>query len=74
MRFFGLGGRVMEKLDVTVTLLSSAEIFQAPERGRIDAAEYSLPTIDQKLGFHTIVKYNYYPGWHQQATLAAVSI
>ena len=74
MRFFGLGGRVMEKLDVTVTLLSSAEIFQALEKGRIDATEYSLPTIDQKLGFYSIVKYNYYPGWHQQATLAELLI
>ena len=32
MRFFGLGGKVM-----------------------------------QKLGFYKAVKYNYYPGWHQQA-------
>jgi TRAP-type mannitol/chloroaromatic compound transport system substrate-binding protein len=69
MRFFGLGGRVMEKLGVAVTLLSSADIFQALEKGVIDATEYSLPAIDQKLGFHTIVKHNYYPGWHQQTTL-----
>jgi TRAP-type mannitol/chloroaromatic compound transport system substrate-binding protein len=74
MRFYGLGGRVMEKLGVAVTMLSSAEIFQALERGRIDATEYSLPTIDQKLGFHSIVKYNYFPGWHQQATIAELLI
>ena len=74
MRFFGLGGRVMEKLDVAVTLLSSAEIFQALEKGVIDATEYSLPIIDQKLGFYNIVKYNYYPGWHQQATLVELLI
>ncbi len=32
MRFYGLGGRVMEKLGVAVTMLSSAEIFQAWKR------------------------------------------
>ncbi|MAE66477.1 MAG: C4-dicarboxylate ABC transporter [Phycisphaeraceae bacterium] len=74
MRFFGLGGRVMEKLGVSVTLLSSAEIFQALEKGVIDATEYSLPTIDQKLGFHQIVKHNYFPGWHQQATFTEMLI
>ena len=74
MRFYGLGGRVMEKLGVAVTLLSSAEIFQALEKGVIDATEYSMPSIDRKLGFYSIVKYNYFPGWHQQATLLELLI
>ena len=28
-----------------------------------------MPAIDERLGFYKVVKYNYYPGWHQQATL-----
>lgn len=40
----------------------------------IDATEYSLPTIDQKLGFHSIVKYNYFPGWHQQSTIVEMLV
>lgn len=74
MRFFGLGGKVMQKLGVAVTLLPAGEIFQALEKGVIDATEFSFPLVDQKLGFHKIVKYNYYPGWHQQATLLEMLI
>lgn len=68
MRFFGLGARVMEKLQVSTVLLGGSEIYQALEKGVIDATEFSMPSIDQNLGFHKLVKFNYFPGWHQQAT------
>jgi len=68
MRFFGLGGEVMQKLGVSTSLLPGGEIFPALEKGAIDATEFSMPAIDQRLGFYKVVKYNYYPGWHQQAT------
>ncbi|MGF1763081.1 TRAP transporter substrate-binding protein [Aliivibrio kagoshimensis] len=69
MRFFGLGGAVMEKLGVGTVQLPGGEIFGALEKGAIDATEFSQPAIDQRLGFHKIVKYNYFPGWHQQSTV-----
>lgn len=69
MRFYGLGANVMAKLGVGTVQIPPAEIFGALEKGAIDAAEFSLPQVDQMLGFHKIVKYNYFPGWHQQATL-----
>ena len=69
MRFFGFGGKVMEKLGVSVSLMPAGEIFPALEKGAIDATEFSFPAIDEKLGFYKIVKYNYFPGWHQQSTL-----
>jgi TRAP-type mannitol/chloroaromatic compound transport system substrate-binding protein len=69
MRFFGLGADVMEKLGVGTVQLPGGEIFRALEKGAIDASEFSQPAIDQRLGFHKIVKYNYFPGWHQQATV-----
>jgi TRAP-type mannitol/chloroaromatic compound transport system substrate-binding protein len=68
MRFFGLGAEVMQKFGVQTSLLPGGEIFAALEKGAIDATEFSLPAVDQLLGFHQIVKHNYYPGWHQQAT------
>ena len=68
MRFFGLGGRVMQKLGVSVNILPGGEIFPALEKKVIDAAEFSMPVIDENMGFHKLVKYNYFPGWHQQAT------
>jgi TRAP-type mannitol/chloroaromatic compound transport system substrate-binding protein len=68
MRFFGLGARVMQKLGVSTQLLAGADIYPALEKGVIDATEFSMPTIDIKLGFHQIAKNNYYPGWHQQVS------
>jgi TRAP-type mannitol/chloroaromatic compound transport system substrate-binding protein len=65
MRFFGLGAQVMQKLGVSTQLLAAADIYQALERGVIDATEFSMPAMDIKLGFHQIAKFNYFPGWHQ---------
>jgi len=68
IRFAGLGGKVMQKAGASVTMLPGGEIFQALEKGNIDATEFSLPEVDEKLGFHQIVKNNYFPGWHQTFT------
>jgi len=74
MRFYGLGGQVMQKLGVSVTLLPPGEIFPALEKGAIDATEFSMPSLDKNLGFYKVCKYNYFPGWHQQATLTELLI
>ena len=68
IRFAGLGGEVIQGLGGSVTLLPGGEIFQALERGAIDATEFSLPAVDQQLGFDRIAQYNYFPGWHQPFT------
>ena len=68
IRFAGLGGKVIEKLGASVTMLPGSEIFQALEKGAIDATEFALPIVDQQLGFDRVAKYNYYPGWHQPFT------
>lgn len=69
MRIFGLGGKVLQKLGVDTQLLGGGDVFPALERGTIDAAEFSMPAIDLKLGFHQVAKHYYFPGWHQQSTL-----
>ena len=68
IRFAGLGGKVMERLGASVTMMPGGELFQALEKGTIDATEFSMPAIDQILGFDQIVKYNLFPGWHQPFT------
>ena len=68
MRFFGLGAQVMAKLGVQTRALAPGEIYAALQAGTLDATEFSLPAMDQKLGFHQVAKYYYFPGWHQQAT------
>ena len=65
IRFAGLGGKVIEQLGASVTMIPGGEIFQALEKGAIDASEYSLPIVDEALGFDRIAKINYFPGWHQ---------
>jgi TRAP-type mannitol/chloroaromatic compound transport system substrate-binding protein len=68
MRFFGLGAKVMQKLGAKTEQLPPGEIYQALESGTIDAAEFSLPAMDQRFGFNKVAHYYYFPGWHQQAT------
>ncbi len=74
MRFYGLGGQVMQDLGVAVSVIPGGEIFQALEKGVLDGTEYSMPAIDEKLGFYRAAPYNYYPGWHQQATILELLI
>ena len=68
IRFAGIGGKVLERLGASVTMIPGGEIYQALEKGAIDASEFSLPIVDQSLGFNRIASYNYFPGWHQPAT------
>lgn len=68
MRISGLGGKVLNNLGASTQLIAGGEIFVALERGRIEATEFSLPIIDQSLGFQNVAKYYYFPGWHQPAS------
>ena len=74
IRFAGIGGKVMERAGASVTMLPGGEIFQALEKGAIDATEFSLPLMDQSLGFSRIAKNNYFPGWHQPFTAVHVVV
>ena len=44
-------------------MIGGGEIYQALERGLIDATEWVGPYDDEKLGFHRIADNYYYPGW-----------
>jgi TRAP-type mannitol/chloroaromatic compound transport system substrate-binding protein len=44
-------------------VLAGGDIFTALERGALDAADWVGPYDDEKLGFHTVAKYYYYPGF-----------
>lgn len=74
MRFYGLGGQVMQELGAAVTVMPGGEIYQALEKNVLDATEYSMPAIDEKLGLARVASYNYFPGWHQQATILELLI
>ena len=68
IRFSGLGGMVLNRIGASATLMAGGEIFAALEKGTLDATEYSMPAIDEILGFHKIAKFNLFPGWHQPST------
>ena len=59
----GLVGEVMQKLGAVPQSLPGGEIYQALEKGTIDAAEWVGPYDDQKLGFNKVAPFYYYPGW-----------
>ena len=63
MRIPGLGGSVMSEMGVNTQVLPSGEIYPSLERGAIDAVEWVGPYDDEKLGFHEVADYYYYPGW-----------
>jgi len=65
IRFAGLGGKVLQRIGASVTMIPGGETCQALEKGAIDATEFSLPVVDQMLGFGKVAKFNYFPGWHQ---------
>lgn len=73
MRIPGLGGKVMAALGVNVQVLPGGEIFLALDRGAIDAAEWTGPYDDEKLGLNKAARYYYYPGWWEPGpTLSAL--
>ena len=62
-RVGGFAGSVLQKLGVIPQQLAGGEIYQALEKGTIDAAEWVGPYDDEKLGFQKVAPYYYYPGW-----------
>jgi TRAP-type mannitol/chloroaromatic compound transport system substrate-binding protein len=62
-RIAGFAGRIIAKLGVVPQQIAAGDIYPALEKGVIDAVEFSGPHDDEKLGFHKIAKYYYYPAW-----------
>ena len=62
-RIGGFAGKVLERLGGVPQNIPGGEIYQALEKGTIDAAEWIGPYDDQKLGFNKVAPYYYYPGW-----------
>ena len=63
IRIGGFGGAVIQKLGAIPQQTPGGEIYSSLEKGTIDAAEWVGPYDDEKLGFHKVAKYYYYPGW-----------
>ncbi|WP_411035217.1 TRAP transporter substrate-binding protein [Shinella sp. BYT-45] len=62
-RIGGFAGAIVSKLGVIPQQIAGGEIYQALEKGTIDAAEWVGPYDDEKLGFQKVAPYYYYPGF-----------
>ena len=62
-RVGGFAGKVVERIGGVPQNIPGGEIYQALEKGTIDAAEWVGPYDDQKLGFVKVAKNYAYPGW-----------
>ncbi|AKJ29959.1 TRAP transporter substrate-binding protein [Caldimonas brevitalea] len=62
-RIGGFAGKIVERLGGVPQNIPGGELYQALEKGTIDAAEWVGPYDDQKLGFHKVAPFYYYPGW-----------
>ncbi|MEL6900859.1 MAG: ABC transporter substrate-binding protein [Cyanobacteria bacterium J06606_4] len=68
MRVPGLGGKILERLGVKIHNLSGGDIFEALEKGTVEAAEWKNPHADETLGLNRVAPYYYYPGWWEPGT------
>jgi TRAP-type mannitol/chloroaromatic compound transport system substrate-binding protein len=59
----GLFGEAMAKLGVVAQNMPAGEVYQALEKGTLDATEFVGPYDDEKLGFNKVAPFYYYPGW-----------
>ena len=66
-RVGGLAGMVLSRLGVVPQQIAPGDLYQALEKGVIDAAEFVGPVDDEKLGLQKVANYYYYPGWWEGA-------
>lgn len=63
MRIGGFAGRVIERMGGVSQSIPGGEVYQALEKGTIDAVEWIGPYDDLKFGFHKVAPVYHYPGW-----------
>ncbi|GAA0586482.1 TRAP transporter substrate-binding protein [Caenispirillum bisanense] len=74
MRIAGLGGEVMRRLGVAVTLTPPGEIMPALMSGAVDAAEWVSPWLDIAFGLQKAAKFYYMPAFHEPGPALEVMI
>lgn len=73
-RIGGLGGQVLARLGVVPQQIAGPDVYPALEKGTIDAAEWVGPYDDEKLGFHKVAKFYYYPGWWEGSAQGSILV
>jgi TRAP-type mannitol/chloroaromatic compound transport system substrate-binding protein len=65
----GLNAEVYAKLGQAVVNMPGGEIVPAAQRGVIDCAEWVGGVEDLRLGLHSVFKYHYTPGMHENNSI-----
>ena len=69
-RTAGDWGEILEKyFGASVIFLPGGEVYEAMQRGVIDAFEFSSPSVNVPFGFNEIAKYAMFPGIHAPGVL-----
>jgi TRAP-type mannitol/chloroaromatic compound transport system substrate-binding protein len=75
MRIAGqTAGQILKDLGGVQVNMAGGEVYQALERGIIDAAEMSMPATDWALGLQEVTKYWSVPNWVNPTALGGVMI
>jgi TRAP-type mannitol/chloroaromatic compound transport system substrate-binding protein len=64
IRTFGYWGQILQGVGASVVTLPGGELYQALERGVIDACEYGTSADNEAIKLNEVTKYCYYPGVH----------
>jgi TRAP-type mannitol/chloroaromatic compound transport system substrate-binding protein len=65
----GLNAEVYTKMGMSVVNMAGGEIVPSAQRGVIDCAEWVGGVEDLRLGLHTVFKYHYTPGMHENNSI-----
>jgi TRAP-type mannitol/chloroaromatic compound transport system substrate-binding protein len=67
-------GKILKEIGGAQVMMATPEIYQALEKGVIDATELSNPSIDILMGMHEVTEFWGTPGWHQPASVLGIMI
>jgi TRAP-type mannitol/chloroaromatic compound transport system substrate-binding protein len=69
LRFTGLAAEVLQRFGAEIITVQAGEVFYKLQQGKLDGAEFSMPSVDRALGLEKLGMLYYFPGWHQPASL-----
>jgi TRAP-type mannitol/chloroaromatic compound transport system substrate-binding protein len=68
----GINAEIFTRMGMTTINMPGGEIIPAAQRGVIDCAEWVGGIEDLRLGLHTVWKFHYTPGMHENNTMGEV--
>ena len=73
LRTAGAWSEIAAGLGVATVVTPGAEVYQALERGVVDAVEWSALSLNQSSGFHKVAPFIILPGFHQSTVVIECS-